>query len=253
MVRVVATSTALLWCLLFPATASLADPSWLHPGLTKEECARVSWRTQASCFQEFYQQQIRRYEDFVRFELGLADADGCKGVTEAYLEREAAWEQYEAAACALQTYCVGSCGSGHSASSNGCRAGLDGRRYERLQDIVRNGIEIWGCPLRPNERLRRFESSRFDLVLQAACPDGRFGCDQIELSGEKKETGESIELMGRELLMGEPEYPHHERFKGYVFRNGDLTYRLLTAGRLIVEDEKRSQTLVDEEGKWMLR
>lgn len=80
------------------------------------------------------------------------------------------------------------------------------------------------------------------------CEEGVVSCDNVVYTGTSKKTGKSIRLHGRTLhtLCADGVTPC--RFLGYEFRKGDVYYRVLEDGRLLVMQGKK--ILVDETGEW---
>jgi hypothetical protein len=80
------------------------------------------------------------------------------------------------------------------------------------------------------------------------CEEGVISCDNVMYTGTSKKTGKSIKLRGKTLhtLCADGVTPC--RFLGYEFRKGDVYYRVMEDGSLLVMQGKK--ILVEETGEW---
>lgn len=95
---------------------------------------------------------------------------------------------------------------------------------------------------------QRLATESFDISIQARCPEGVVGCDDVLYVGVHRTSGRSIRLVGRELHSRCADGVTPCRFLGYAFENGHTRYLVSDDGRLIVREGNK--VLVEERGVW---
>ncbi|MDY7019878.1 MAG: hypothetical protein SWJ54_00770 [Cyanobacteriota bacterium] len=88
----------------------------------------------------------------------------------------------------------------------------------------------------------------FRIEIERLCPEGVVVCDHIRYTGTDRETGSSIELMGRSYHTTGADGVTPSRFLGYIFENGDYKYFISTEGQLRILE--RDKVILDEKGEW---
>lgn len=88
----------------------------------------------------------------------------------------------------------------------------------------------------------------FEVSIDVRCAEGSVGCDDVRYRGVNRKTGQAISLKGRteHTLCADRVTPC--RFLGYVFRNGNVTYRVGENGTLAVT--RGPTVLLQEAGAW---
>jgi len=81
------------------------------------------------------------------------------------------------------------------------------------------------------------------------CEEGVVACDDVTYIGKSKRSGASIELKGQTWHLTCADGISPCRFIGYIFKNGDITYKIYESGTLRVTHED-GRILVDETGEW---
>ena len=91
-------------------------------------------------------------------------------------------------------------------------------------------------------------TENYVVTIEVNCSEGNVTCSDVTYKGTSKKSGESITLKGSTWHTwsadGSP-----NRFLGYMFKNGNVAYRVFDGGRLQVI-QKESTVLLDEEGTW---
>lgn len=95
---------------------------------------------------------------------------------------------------------------------------------------------------------KTLNTTNFTITISQQCPEGHVTCETVKYIGLSKKTRRSIELNGTTLHTtcadGSP-----CRFVGYVFENGNITYKVLEQGLLQVI-ENGTNVLLEENGTW---
>lgn len=88
----------------------------------------------------------------------------------------------------------------------------------------------------------------FSIEIKVHCAEGDVSCDKVGYVGKNRKTGSAVSLRGKTLhtLCADGVTPC--RFLGYEFKNGDVRYRVLESGELLVTQGKK--VLVQEQGEW---
>lgn len=95
---------------------------------------------------------------------------------------------------------------------------------------------------------QRLATESFDITIQARCPEGVVGCDDVLYVGVHRRSGRSIRLVGRELHTRCADGVTPCRFIGYAFDNGNTRYVVSEDGALIVRQGEK--ILLEERGAW---
>ncbi|MBD1843607.1 hypothetical protein H6F89_09395 [Cyanobacteria bacterium FACHB-63] len=88
----------------------------------------------------------------------------------------------------------------------------------------------------------------FQIFVNAECAEGNVTCNNVNYVGTNLHTGATLQLKGRTLHTTCADGVTPCRFLGYEFRNGDYSYTVTEAGRLIVR--KGERTLLNQAGTW---
>lgn len=89
----------------------------------------------------------------------------------------------------------------------------------------------------------------FVVTITRNCAEGFVTCDDVSYRGVAKKTGKAITLKGRTMHTTCADGVTPCRFLGYVFRNGDISYRVWESGQLEVL-QGRDKVLLEEKGEW---
>ena len=238
---------------LFSALANpaLSDPGWLNPRMKESDCDGEFWKTQPHCYDTLDKQKTERLKRHMSFNFDTVHSYNCPSeqLKQVFLDREANWERYASTACDFTEFCVGPCGSGQSTSDMNCRSKARADRVRFLEDEIKQGVEIYGCPIPRASEPRVMETENFTVTIKGSCDLGLFGCDQVSYTGINKRTGMAINLMGREFLKHD-QAKYMDLPEGFLFENGNIHYTVLYSGVLRVTDISNGNVLLDESGKW---
>lgn len=107
-------------------------------------------------------------------------------------------------------------------------------------------IGSWGLPGLAQTRV--LITPNFRIEIERLCPEGVVVCDHIRYIGTDRQTGSSLELMGRTYHTQGADGVTPSRFLGYIFENGEYKYILSPEGHLrILQGET---VLLEEKGEW---
>ncbi len=228
-----------------------ADPSWLSSNMKKSDCDNVFWKTASMCHDEYNRQRIARIKQYFKDQIKHHDSDNCnkEKLLEEFDDRELAWEEFSARHCAFLSHCIGSCGSAHSSAYTSCMASKSGERLKLLENEIKDGIQIYGCPIKSAKNNRILSTKNYDIILTGKCELGLFFCDDVIYRGISKKNKSEITLNGK-VLMKLDEKAYIDMPVGYVFKNGDIEYRVMNSGLLTAIDNKQNKVLLEEEGQW---
>ncbi len=95
---------------------------------------------------------------------------------------------------------------------------------------------------------RKLVTDYYEVTITHLCDtEGCVECDNMQYHGVSRLSGNAITLMGSTLSSHSPDGTP-TRFRGYEFRNGNTTYRVLDEGWLVVT--QGDKTLIMEDGTW---
>ena len=92
------------------------------------------------------------------------------------------------------------------------------------------------------------KTKNYTITIETHCEEGAVSCGDVTYVGTHNKTGTSITLVGSTWHSMCADGVTPNRFIGYKFQNGDVTYAVFESG--LLEVYRGNELLLSEEGKW---
>ena len=231
----------------------LADSAWWSSNIREADCTDLQRAgDRERCLGEYNNQKLVRLTHYLKQRISSIQSDSCDNdqILMHVENGRKKWDEYSHEVCAMQSHCIGPCGSGHSAVYDQCFSSKRFEYLERLERQVKTGTEIWGCSIKGTLTGQTLVTERFTVDVYSNCQNGLLECDVIEYQGVNKKTKDRIELTGQPFYLTTDMYDGLLVPDGYVFKNGNIEYRVFHRGVLRVINTETDEVLLEEAGYW---